>query len=141
MPRIDFYILKDRLGEAPQAFACRLAEKAYRQGHRLYIHFDGEDQLRHFDELLWTFRQGSFVPHARQDDDDEAPVRLGCGDVPPEGDVLLNLSRQAPGFYGRFQRVLEVVGADEGQVADGRARFRYYRQQGETPVIHNQGSA
>ena len=140
MPRIDFYILKGRLGEAPQAFACRLVEKAYQQGHRLYVHLDGEDSLRHFDELLWTFRQGSFVPHARQEDDDEAPVRLGYGDPPSGGDVLLNLARQAPGFHDRFQRVLEVVGADEGQVADGRARFRYYRQQGETPVTHNLGA-
>jgi DNA polymerase-3 subunit chi len=137
MTQIDFYILKGDGQGSRQAFACRLAEKAYGQGHRVYVHLDDEDQLQAMDDLLWTFRQGSFLPHARLGDEAAAPILLGHDQPPEQGDLLLNLSRQAPDFYPRFSRVLEVVDSDETQVADGRERFRYYRQQGESPDTHN----
>lgn len=138
MTQIDFYILKGDSHGSRQAFACRLAEKAYAQGHRLYIHLENEDQLRDMDDLLWTFRQGSFLPHARYPDDTgSAPILLGHGEPPADTELLLNLGREAPAFYPRFKRILEVVDSDVQQIADGRARFRYYRQQGEAPDTHN----
>ncbi|MGD8642852.1 MAG: DNA polymerase III subunit chi, partial [Chromatiales bacterium] len=34
MTRVDFYLLRDSHPLARQRFACRMAEKAYRLGHR-----------------------------------------------------------------------------------------------------------
>ena len=40
---------------------CRLAEKAVRQGHRLYIHADSEMEGQLIDERLWDYQPTSFL--------------------------------------------------------------------------------
>ncbi len=86
------------------------------------------------DDLLWSFRGGSFIPHAR----------LGAGETrgeavlighdpegdPDETDLLINLSEEIPMFFSRFKRVAEVVSEDEDSRTSGRARFRFYRDRG-----------
>ena len=64
MTRIDFYILADSAQRSRALFVCRLAEKAYRMKHPIYIHTESEQQSALMDDLLWTFSQGSFLPHA-----------------------------------------------------------------------------
>lgn len=137
MTRIDFYLLD--AGEKPASFACRLTEKAYRQGHRVYLLTDSAAEARSLDELLWTFRQGSFVPHAVFAEEAEAdaadhPVGIGWGPVPVAfGDVLINLSSKVPEEFERFQRVIELVDAGESARELSRERFRCYRQRGFDP--------
>ena len=43
MTKIDFYILKLDTVTAAMHYACRLAEKAYRSGHDVYLHCDDSD--------------------------------------------------------------------------------------------------
>ncbi|MEZ5578324.1 MAG: DNA polymerase III subunit chi [Candidatus Competibacteraceae bacterium] len=45
--------------------ACRLADKAYGLGHTVYLFTASEARAAALDDLLWTFRQDSFVPHER----------------------------------------------------------------------------
>jgi DNA polymerase-3 subunit chi len=44
--------------------------------------------------------------------------------------VLVNLHRDPPPFFSRFERLAEIVGTDEDSVAAGRARYRFYRERG-----------
>ena len=44
--------------------------------------------------------------------------------------MLLNLHAEPPPFFSRFERLAELVAADERNVAAGRARFRFYRERG-----------
>ena len=140
MTQIDFYILNDTQPGALPLFTCRLAEKAYRQGHQVYIHTDSERQLTQLDELLWTFRAGSFLPHAVNagDSPGEQPILLGR-DREPEGpgDVLLNLAAGVPGFFSSFNRVAELVGGDDEQLAAARERYRFYKERGYHLNTHN----
>jgi DNA polymerase-3 subunit chi len=96
MTQIDFYILRDSQPAALPLFTCRLTEKAYRKGHRVYIHAGSGQQLRQLDDLLWTFRDGSFLPHGLHEagSSSDQPVLLGHA-LEPEGpgDVLLNLGK------------------------------------------------
>lgn len=133
MTRVDFYILEDNAADARQQFACRLAEKAWQQGNRVYIHTGDAALSSRMDELLWTFRQGSFVPHGLDDDPvaDEADIHIGHGEEPRHHDeVLINLGHEIPLFFSRFQRVAEVVDSDEENRRAGRERFRFYRDRG-----------
>ncbi len=134
MTQIDFYILNDTAGDR---FVCKLAAKAWRQNHRIYIHTGSELQAKAIDDLLWTFRDISFVPHARVDDDlqPETPILVGCGEPSPGfGEILINLAHPAPEFFTCYQRVLEVVDGDGRQQA--RARYRYYQERGYSPSTH-----
>jgi DNA polymerase III subunit chi len=139
--RIDFYILTDAAPNARERLSCRLAEKAWKLGHRVYLHAGSEKQAAELDELLWTFRDGSFVPHARAGERTvpAPPVVIGSSDEPAPGDadVLINLDSDVPGFYPRFTRIVEIVEPQEAARAAGRARFRFYREQGFDPHSHN----
>jgi len=134
--RVDFYILDSSSKESPLSLACRLAAKAVQQNLEVLINTATETDSRRLDELLWTFSQGSFLPHRRLDDADSAdegePVLIGCEREPQSGrwEFLINLSPAVPEFFSRFERVAELVGAEEENKTAGRERFRYYRDRG-----------
>jgi len=134
--RIDFYILDHAPGDASLTYACRLAEKAVAQSNEVLINTGSATDCSRLDDLLWTFSQGSFLPHRRLDStsqpDAGEPVLVGCGQEPENGrwDLLINLASDVPSFFARFSRVAEVVGADAQIKAAGRERFRYYRDRG-----------
>ena len=68
MTRVDFYISKNNHPDDRAKLACRLAEKAYQMKHRIYVHTDDRQQAEQLDQLMWVFRDGSFIPHCLADD-------------------------------------------------------------------------
>jgi DNA polymerase III subunit chi len=135
--QVDFYVLAQPQQRA--LFACRLAEKIYHLGKRVYIHTADEQLSRTLDDLLWTFQSGSFVPHERYQDGGSAhsPVVIGDAAQPNvAADVLINISDELPIFYSRFARVAEIVDGEEAVKLKGRDRFRRYREQGCTMLSH-----
>lgn len=136
MTQIDFYILSSRSDDARLKLACRIAEKAMQLDKHVYIHAESTVQGRQLDELLWTFSQGSFVPHRLLGEGGREqpaePVVIGCGAEPAQEpwDVLLNLNGTVPEFFSRYARVAEIVDADDRRLELGRQRYRYYRDRG-----------
>jgi DNA polymerase III subunit chi len=61
--RVDFYVMEGAAAAARLKVACRLAEKAYLASQRALIWHTDRTELEALDELLWTFADGSFVPH------------------------------------------------------------------------------
>ena len=139
MTQVDFYILPGPSGENRLHFACRLTEKAYGQGRRVYLNTDSEGETQHLDRLLWTFRDRSFVPHGAlgQADASLTPVLLGCRRDPEgEDDVLINLTTEVPSFFSRFGRLAEIVDSDPERRRAGRERYRFYRDRGYPLNLH-----
>lgn len=140
MTQVDFYILQDSKAGGRPLFTCRLTEKAFKQGHQVFINTESSQQLQQLDDLLWTFRDGSFLPHAvyAVGASDNPPVLLGHA-VEPEGpsDVLVNLSSVVPPFFSRFSRVAELVDGDPAQRDAARERYRFYKDRGYTLNTHN----
>ena len=142
MTRVDFYILRDTAESACALFACRLTEKAVKQGHQVYINAESAVQLLQLDDLLWTFRAGSFLPHAVDigEDNGESPVLLAHDREPLNcHDVLVNLSNEVPPFFSRFNRVAELAGGNDTQRAEARNRYRYSKDRGYTLHTHEIG--
>jgi len=141
MARVDFYILKQAGSRSRQSFACRLAEKAYRLENTVHIHAGDRSDAESLNELLWTFRDGSFVPHEMAmstSGDRQSPITIGSGDdeIAPR-DLLINLSDQIPGFAEAFPRVAELVSSDEPCKRESRKRFAEYRDKGHTLQTHD----
>lgn len=132
MTRISFYILNGNSPDQRQAIACRLAEKAYLEGHQVFIHTGSAQHSTQIDAALWSFRPDSFVPHALLDaDDNDSPVLIGHEKAPPRlMDIMINLSDQQPLFFSQFERVLEIIDDNEQVKQAGRERYRFYRQRG-----------
>ncbi len=138
MSRVDFYVLQQAGEDARMHFACRLAEKAYRLEHTVHLVTDDERAARTLDELLWSFRDGSFVPHDRLGTSaPEAPVTISSApDLPESADLLINLAAELPPAPDAFPRIAELVTSDEDARLRGRHRFSEYRNQGHEIETH-----
>lgn len=128
MSRVDFYILPD--GSGTDRFACSIAAKAWSQGNRVHIHMSSEQMANQMDDLLWTFRDISFIPHKifERTIQDETPVTIGYGsDYPEQTQVIINLDNEVPAFISNFDRIVEIVGGNENNKQLARQRYKQYR--------------
>ncbi len=131
MTQIDFYVLGESAGQDLENLACRLAEKALHAGSRIYFCCRDQAQLEQLDQLLWSWRASSFLPHTLELTDERCPIHLGMG-TPPDHhqDILINLSGQIPEGYQRFERILELVPAEHGAREASRKNWGHYRDRG-----------
>ena len=136
MTQVDFYILDSDSDDARLLLACKIVDKATQLDHHVYLHSTSDEEARKLDELLWTFAQGSFIPHLVVRSELAAPplepVLIGVNRPPGPGrwDVLVNLAPEVPEFFSRYERVAEVVDANAARREQSRERYRFYRDRG-----------
>ena len=77
--------------------AARLADKAFQRGHRIFINATDEAQAIELDELLWSFRSASFLPHGLLGQEHSDTIAIGWGQEPEQhNDLLINLQLAIP---------------------------------------------
>lgn len=139
MPRADFYLIdKPRFRDDPLLLVCELARRAFDSGQSTLVLARSLEQAEQLDEKLWEFDENAFVPHQIAGDDDDAitPILIAA----PESQVtdrplVINLRDDcAPGL---FDRVLEVVPADEAQRLGSRKRWTTYKATGFEVAKHD----
>ena len=136
MTEIDFYTHADDRVQV----AARLCAKAYGMGVRTRVLTTDAAMSARLDQLLWTAPATGFLPHCRLSNKlavatpvviDEALEHSG------PAELLINLNAEQPGFFRRFSRLAEIVTTDADDVAAGRRKWQYYKQQGYTLRAHN----
>ncbi|MHB1352975.1 MAG: DNA polymerase III subunit chi [Thiobacillus sp.] len=136
MTEIIFYTFaEDRLD-----VARRVAAKAYGQGKQVMIYAPDDAVSAAVDRMLWTTPALGFVPHVRDSDAlaAETPVLIGPNpEALRHADVMINLDSVQPPAFGRFERLVEIVGADEAAREQGRARYRFYQSRGYALKTHD----
>ena len=139
MTRVDFYILSEPRREVRARFACRVVEKAYQRGYRIHLHAGSGDEARALDDLLWTWREDSFLPHRLlADGNGPEVIRIGHGaESWPAADVLVNLAPEVPAFFSGYPRVVEIVTQDPETTRLGREHYRFYRERGYPLNTHD----
>ena len=111
--------------------AVRLADKAFQQGHRIFINAADEAQAHSLDELLWSFRPASFLPHGLHGQEHSDTIAIGwCQEPDNHNDLLINLQLGIPSFFSRFQRVAEVVTQDPASLQALRESWKFYKERG-----------
>jgi DNA polymerase-3 subunit chi len=133
MARADFYLIaKDRFKAEPLRLVCELARKAYDANLWTLVLARDAAQAEELDDLLWSFDDDAYIPHqvAGTDDEDElAPVLIAAPDTDaPLRPLVINLRDDA--VEGSFERVLEVVPADESSRGPLRERWTQYKARG-----------
>lgn len=111
----DFYIT----AEADMLpLACRILDKAYQNKHQVYVHMQNAMDMQKLNELLWTFQQSSFIPHAlitQMQDDPRPPIQLGddkllASNPIQHRDIFFNLSMaKPPSIALECNRIIEIV--------------------------------
>ncbi len=139
--RVDFYVLEESSAAGRLKLACRLAEKAYLAAQTALVWHTDVQELKAFDDMLWTFMDGSFVPHemlAPAASVAESPVMLSAGTAPPVTvDIIINLAPDLPTCLAQTRRVAEIIDGEDSRRRAGRARFKAYRDLGIQPASHN----
>ena len=138
MTRIAFYVGQSNSLQARLLLACKLVEKALAQDMQIYIHTDHFNTSTRMDELLWTYNDLSFIPHALAPSTEQGlKVLIGHDSEPPEPcEFLINLSNETPNFLERFERMAEVLDQEEAILVAGRNRYQLYRKQGYNLDYH-----
>lgn len=133
MPRADFYLIQSpRFKEQPLRLVCELVRKAHGASLPTLILARSGEQAEALDDMLWDMGEDAYIPHqiaGLDEDEDEADVLI----APPESDpalraLVINL-RDAAVADG-FERVLEVVPADESARGPLRERWKQYQARG-----------
>lgn len=139
MTRVDFHFnVPDKID-----YGCRLIRKIRKAGQRAVVYCDDLARLQQFDDALWSFAALEFIPHVMASDPLAAQTPVLLTDTAtelPHHDVLVNLGTGLPQFFTRFERLVEVVGAEPEDRAQARSRFRYYKDRGYALSTHEVGA-
>jgi DNA polymerase III subunit chi len=140
MTEIAFHVnTPDKIG-----YACRLLRKAWGAGSKVIV--TGEPALlRELDAALWTFNPVDFIPHCYDAPSavrERTPIVLAeAAQSAPHVEVLLNLGAAVPQGFERFERLIEVVSAEEGDLQQGRLRWKHYASRGYALTRHDRAEA
>lgn len=143
MTQVDFYILSDTSPQANLATSCRVIEKAWRRQHSVYAHTANREMMQQLDDLLWSFRPNSFIPHRSEDTPEPESASIPdilvgySGNPKTHDDILINLTEETPEFFGRFKRIAEIVAGEDAAKAKSRERYKYYRKRGYPLNVHH----
>ncbi|MBT4836197.1 MAG: DNA polymerase III subunit chi [Methylococcales bacterium] len=139
MSQVDFYILPDSTPISRLQFACRLIEKIFTLGHKIYVSMDQTDEINQIDKLLWTFRETSFIPHGFSNTKylELTPVIIGPANTSIQREVLINFCIQAPDSCNNFKRIVEVLNDQPHIKESGRQRYKQYCQMNHEVITHH----
>ena len=139
MPRADFYLIaKERFREEPLLLVCELARKAYDANLWTLILARDTEQAEALDEMLWDMGDDAYIPHqiAGDEEDQLTPVLIASPDIDTAMRALvINLRDDA--VEGSFERVLEVVPADDSAREPLRERWKQYKARGFAVAKHD----
>jgi DNA polymerase III subunit chi len=131
MTLVGFYVVQSATPGQRLHVAARLTDKAFAHGHRIFINAVDEAQANQLDELLWSFRPASFLPHGLLGQEHSDTIAIGWGQEPEKhNDLLINLQLEIPPFFSRFQRVAEVVTQEPDSLTALRNSWRFYKERG-----------
>jgi DNA polymerase-3 subunit chi len=138
--RVDFYLLQGTNYQSIQQFCCRLAEKAWKLGNTVFVRTENEQQTQLLDNLMWTYSDGSFLPHAQESDtrNSETPIVIGSKTEPGHSfDLMINLASDIPHQSNHYSRIAEIVNEDETIKTQGRLRYAQYDKNNHPLNHHN----
>ena len=131
MTLVGFYVVQTSDPGQRLRVAARLADKAFQRGHRIFINATDEAQATEINELLWSIRPASFLPHGLHGQEHSETIAIGWGQEPNNhNDLLINLQLEIPSFFSRFARVAEVVTQEPDSLAALRKSWTFYKERG-----------
>lgn len=138
MKNATFYLLDNDTPAGPlsavEALVCELAAERWREGKRVLVACENEQQAIRLDEALWQREPHHFVPHnlAGEGPRFGAPVELAWpqrrGSAPR--DILISLLPGFADFATAFHEVIDFVPYEESQKQLARERYKAYRTAG-----------
>jgi len=130
VPDVLFYHLQR---QPLEAVLPALVEKTLARGWRAVIRAGSPERVQALDELLWTYREDSFLPHGTPADGDPAgqPVLLTLEDNALNGADCAFVTDGAGLPSGTFERIVLLFdGNDEEALARARLAWKDVKARG-----------
>lgn len=135
--QVQFYLLSqtdDGELTAAEALACDLAAQLWRQGKRVILSCETEQQALKLDEALWVRDADNFVPHNLSGEVTTyaTPIEIAWKGKrnAQRRDVLITLQTELPEFINSFNHIIDFVPVEDTAKAQARERYKQYRQLG-----------
>lgn len=120
----------------------QLLERSLERGWRAIVRAGGPERLDALNNLLWTYRDDSFLPHGTRDDGptEMEPVLLTIDEENPNGaNVLFLVDGAVPGAVESYERcVLMFDGRDETAVQSAREHWKKLKADGHDATYWQQ---
>ena len=128
MTRIDFYHLQR---SSLDQILPKLCEKAYQTGKKIKILLGVEERVEFINSLLWTYNEGSFLPHGSKKDGfvEEQPIFISASENNENNASILILADGAmPDIevLQNYERVLNIF--DGNDVATLEKARQYWKE-------------
>lgn len=140
MTEILFYHLTESLREAALP---PLVEKSLERGWKVAIQTESEAERDRLDDILWTFRADSFIPHGREDEPhaQNQPVLLTTAAANPgNADIRFFVEGAPVSDVDQYQRVVVMFdGHDVDELTAARAQWKRLKQGAHSLTYWQQG--
>jgi len=141
MPEVWFYHLE---GSSLDAVLPGLLEKSLERGWRALVRTTSKERMHALDDILWSYRDDSFLAHGRADDPDTElqPILIAYDARDYDArQLLILIDRAEANSIDAFERVILLFdGGDEAALSDARARWKKFKDEG-TAVTYWQQNA
>ena len=140
--QVDFYLIANEVSDAKFKLASRLANKLLKLHKKTLILTDSADATKRLDHWLWSFSGTSFVAHDKIENTSASLIHIGDmaslenNELSSDYAVMINLCETIPVFSHQFQRIADIVEAQDEQKTSGRARYKGYRDEGFEMKTH-----
>ncbi len=131
--RVDFYLSKATHFQECRQLVCFLAEKCYQQGHSAIVHLESKEETEILDQLLWTFRPESFLPHQITSPLTITMAKLNENNLDA---LIINDCLPAHAEPLKLARLLQIVPNQINLRELAREHYRFYKQQGYQLFTH-----
>ncbi|MXP67845.1 DNA polymerase III subunit chi [Pantoea sp. Aalb] len=138
MKNVTFYVMESDLFynelTAVEILACTLIEKYWRDGNRILVSCENQEQATRLDDALWHHTANSFIPHnlAGIGPRYGAPIELTWpqhnSSLPR--DLMISLLPYFSDFTTSFNQVIDFVPYQESLKKLARDRYKIYRELG-----------
>lgn len=134
MTHIGFYQVRDPMPSTTDKTLAHLLEKVVSSGHRVLVVCPNAQRAERIDDMLWTYKEESFLPHGLESDGvhlEKQPILVTTKPENANGaDVLVTVSGAQGGSAHDYTRAIDIFEGHENQVAKARERWKLYKDAG-----------
>lgn len=117
-------------------FICDITELFYNLNHSVAIYANDPKNITQIDQLLWTWKQDSFIPHSRFSEHEATPVTLyASGEKLVDVKVLIQFDPLDLEDLAPFTYVIDFAEMyDKTRLNDSRKRYKQLRDTGNYTI-------
>ncbi len=136
MAKPIIYFIELAVAQKPK-YICEISEKLYNLGKQIHIFTSEKKDGRFLDQLLWTWKQDSFIPHSLSDENEETDAVQICTVALPAtaAEALILFDPLSPEPFEAYSMIIDFAETyDKQKLNASRVRYKQVRDSGRFEV-------